>query len=100
MRQWKRIWAVLRLKNLALYKNEDEYSATLILPLSNIISAVEIDPVSKSKAHCMQIIAEDKSYRFCAPSEEALAKWLGALKCQLVRRQERREGMGRKERTL
>lgn len=72
MRQWRRLWAVLRQKKFALYKSEDEYSATLILPLSNIISAVEIDPVSKSKAHCMQIIAEDKSYRFCAPSEEAL----------------------------
>jgi hypothetical protein len=36
----------------------------------------------------MQIIAEEKSYRFCAPSEEALARWLGALKSQLARRKE------------
>ena len=65
-----------------------EYSAHLLIPLSNIISAVEIDPVSRSKAHCMQIIAEDRSYRFCAPSEDALARWLGAVKSQLARRKE------------
>ena len=65
-----------------------EYAAHLIIPLSNIISAVEIDPVSKSKLHCMQIIAEEKNYRFCAMSEDALAKWLGALKRQLARKKE------------
>jgi flagellar motility protein MotE (MotC chaperone) len=36
----------------------------------------------------MQIIAEEKSYRFCASSEDALAEWLGALKSQLARRKE------------
>lgn len=90
VRQWKRLWTVLRPKNLTLYKNEEEYAALLLLPLSNIINAVEIDPVSRSKAHCMQIIAEDRSYRFCAPSEEALAKWLGALKSQLMKRRDER----------
>jgi hypothetical protein len=65
-----------------------EYAANLILPLSSIINAVEIDPISRSKAHCMQIIAEEKSYRFCASSEDALAEWLGALKSQLARRKE------------
>ncbi|KAL9129944.1 MAG: hypothetical protein Q9217_001746 [Psora testacea] len=89
VRQWKRTWVVLRPKNLALYKNDEEYAANLILPLSNIINAVEIDPISKSKKHCMQIIVEDKSYRFCAPSEDALAEWLGALKSQLARRKEK-----------
>ncbi|MCJ1258454.1 hypothetical protein MMC24_006287 [Lignoscripta atroalba] len=88
VRQWKKLWVVLRPKNLAFYKNEEEYAAHLLIPLSSIISAVEIDPVSRSKSHCMQIIAEDKSYRFCALSEEALARWLGALKSQLARRKE------------
>ncbi|KAL2048208.1 hypothetical protein N7G274_000119 [Stereocaulon virgatum] len=88
VKQWKRLWVVLRPKNLAFYKNDEEYAANLILPLSSIINAVEIDPISRSKAHCMQIIAEEKSYRFCASSEDALAEWLGALKSQLVRRKE------------
>ena len=88
VRQWKRLWVVLRPKSLAIYKDESEYAARLIIPLSNIIDAVEIDPVSRTKFHCMQIIAEEKSYRFCAPSEEALARWLGALKSQLARRKE------------
>lgn len=95
VRQWKRTWVVLRPKNLAFYKNDEEYAANLILPLSNMISAVEIDPISKSKNHCMQIIAEEKSYRFCAPSEDALAEWLGALKSQLARRKEKEAARGK-----
>ncbi|KAL8647845.1 MAG: hypothetical protein Q9226_006260 [Calogaya cf. arnoldii] len=91
VRQWKRLWAVLRPKNIAFYKNEEEYAAQLIIPLSNIINAVEIDPVSRSKPHCMQLIAEDKNFRLCAPDEEALAKWLGALNSQLARRREARK---------
>ncbi|MCJ1411850.1 hypothetical protein MMC19_005942 [Ptychographa xylographoides] len=86
VRQWKTLWAVLRPKTLAFYKNEDEYAAHLIIPLSSIISAVEIDPVSRSKRHCLQIIAEDRSFRFCATGEEGLARWLGALKSLLARR--------------
>lgn len=64
-----------------------EYAAHLIIPLPNIISAVEIDPVSKSKLYCMQVIAEEKNYRLCASSEDALAKWLGALKSQLAKKE-------------
>jgi len=88
VRQWKDLWAVLRLKNLALYKDEGEYSPRLIIPLSSIINAVEIDPVSKSKVHCMQLITEEKSYRFCAHSEESLDKSLGAFKSLLAKRKE------------
>jgi hypothetical protein len=88
VRQWKDLWAVLRLKNFALYKDEGEYSPRLIIPLSSIINAVEIDPVSKSKIHCMQLITEEKSYRFCAHSEESLDKSLGAFKSLLAKRKE------------
>ncbi|KAL8689352.1 MAG: hypothetical protein Q9224_004657 [Gallowayella concinna] len=91
VRQWKKLWAVLRPKNIAFYKNEEEYAAQLIIPLSNIVDAVEIDPVSKSKSHCMQIIAEDKNFRFSVENEDLLAKWLGALNSQLARRREARK---------
>lgn len=36
----------------------------------------------------MQIIAEDRNYRFCAQDEDALARWLGALKSLLAKRKE------------
>lgn len=91
VRQWKKLWAVLRPKNIAFYKNEEEYAAQLIIPLSNIVKAVEIDPVSRSKSHCMQIIAEDKNFRFSVENEDTLAKWLGALNSQLARRREARK---------
>ena len=111
VRQWKKLWVVLRPKNLVFYKNEEvrhcslatsqaltraqEYSAHLLIPLSGIINAVEIDPISRSKSHCFQIIAEEKTYRFCAPEEESLARCLGTLKSQLARRKEK-EVMTRK----
>jgi hypothetical protein len=88
VRQWKKIWVVLRPKCLAFYKNDDEYSATHIIPFTNIIDAVDIDPLSRSKQYCMQVICEDKNYKFCASDEDALAKWLGAFKSLLVKKKE------------
>lgn len=86
VRQWKKIWMVLRPKGLALYKNEDEYRAVLILPFSEILEAVEINPLSKSKDQCMELICEERNYRFCARDEETLTKWLGSFKSLLSRR--------------
>jgi hypothetical protein len=86
VRQWKKVWVVLRPKQLAFYKNAEEYSAHLIIPFESIIDAVDIDSVSKSKQYCMQVISEEKNFRFCAKSENELAKWLGAFKSLLIRR--------------
>ncbi|KAF7590891.1 hypothetical protein BBP40_002252 [Aspergillus hancockii] len=86
VRQWKRLWVVLRPKSLGFYKDEQEYSAVKILPMTQVFDAAEIDPVSRSKLYCLQVIAEEKSYRLCAENEENLAKWLGSLKSVLVAR--------------
>lgn len=87
VRQWKKLWVVLRPVSLALYKDEREYCAIRIIPMSQVINAAEIDPISRSKNFCLQIITEDRPiYRFCAPDEESLAKWLGALKSIIVGR--------------
>jgi hypothetical protein len=88
VRQWKDLWAVLRPKNFALYKDEAEYVPRFIIQLSAIINAVEIDPLSKSKIYCMQIITEEKSYKFCAHDEETLDKTLGSFKSLLSKRKE------------
>lgn len=86
VKQWKKLWVVLRPKNISFYKNEQEYSAVRIVSMSSVINAAEVDPISRSKNYCLQLIVEDKTYRFCAPSEDSLAKWLGALKSVLARR--------------
>ncbi|KAM0562644.1 hypothetical protein ACHAPJ_002334 [Fusarium lateritium] len=88
MRQWKDMWAVLRPRNLILYKDESEYTARWILPLSTIINVVDLDPLSKSKKHCLQVITEEKSYRFCAHDEDALVCCVGAFKSLLAKRRE------------
>ncbi|KAJ5101793.1 hypothetical protein NUU61_004015 [Penicillium alfredii] len=86
VRQWKRLWVVLRPKSLAFYKDDQEYSAIKIISMSQVIDAAEVDPMSRSKKFCLQIIAEEKTYRLCAPDEESLARWLGALKSITVAR--------------
>lgn len=86
VRQWKDSWAVLRPRNLILYKDETEYAAQLILPLSSIVNVVERDPLSRTKKHCLQIITEEKSYRFSAHDEETLVRCLGAFKSLLTKR--------------
>jgi hypothetical protein len=91
VRQWKKVWLVVRPKALAVYKNEDEYAAILIVPFDHMIDAVEIDPISRSKANCMQILTEERNYRFCAFDEESLTRCLGALKSLLAKRRARRK---------
>ncbi|KAI5248138.1 PH-domain-containing protein [Aureobasidium subglaciale] len=95
VRQWKKLWMVLRPKSLALYKNEDEYAVVLLIPFHNIIDAVEINAISRSKQFCLQLITEERNYRMCAPDDDALARWLGAVKSLLVKRKEMAAGIQR-----
>ncbi|KAL7626344.1 hypothetical protein AAE478_003116 [Parahypoxylon ruwenzoriense] len=86
VKQWKNRWAVLRPRNLILYKDESEYKASFILSLSAIVNVVDIDPISKTKLRCFQVITDEKSYRFCAHDEETLVHCLGAFKSLLSKR--------------
>lgn len=86
VRQWKKVWCVLRPKAFALYKDDEEYSPLLVLPFASIIDAVEIDNISKTKTACLQVISEERNYRFCALDEESLARCLGAFKSLLAKR--------------
>ncbi|KAK5653120.1 hypothetical protein OQA88_9219 [Cercophora sp. LCS_1] len=88
IRQWKKSWAVLRPRNLILYKDESEYSVLFIVYLSSIVNVVDIDPMSRTKKHCLQIITEEKGYKFCAKDEEQLVQCLGAFKSLLAKRRE------------
>lgn len=88
VRQWKNSWAVLRPRNLILYKDESEYAAQFIVSLSSIVNVVERDPMSRSKQHCLEIITEEKSYRFAAHDEETLLQCLGTFKSLLAKRRE------------
>jgi hypothetical protein len=56
--------------------------------MSSIVNVVDIDPVSRTKAHCLQIITDEKSYRFAAQDEETLVQCLGAFKSLLAKRKE------------
>lgn len=94
VRQWKKVWMVVRPRALALYKNENEYRPLLILPFESIIDTVEIDPISRSKKYCLQVISEERNYRFCALDDESLNRWLGAFKSVLSRRRAASKDVG------
>ncbi|KAK9470740.1 uncharacterized protein V1510DRAFT_422338 [Dipodascopsis tothii] len=83
--QWRRKWVVLRSKNLVLYKSEKEYQPLKVIPLDDIVDVMEIDPLSRSKRHCLQLITPEKRLRFCAASDEDLTAWLVALKAAIAR---------------
>jgi hypothetical protein len=92
VRSWKKIWMVLRPAHLALYKNDEEYSALLILAIENVVDVVEIDAISRTKTSCFQVITEEqKNFRFCAADEDALARWLGAWRSLEGRRKAARQ---------
>ncbi|KAK4193959.1 hypothetical protein QBC35DRAFT_10812 [Podospora australis] len=88
VKQWKKSWAVLRPRNFKLYKDDSESSVLFIAYLSSIVNVVDIDPMSRTKKHCLQIITDEKSYKFCAQDEEALVQCLGAFKSLLAKRRE------------
>lgn len=88
VRQWKKSWAVLRPRNFKLHKDETESSVLFIAYLSSIVNVVDIDPMSRTKKHCLQIITDEKSYKFCAQGEEELVQCLGAFKSLLAKRRE------------
>lgn len=94
VRQWKNCWAVLRPRNLILYKDESEYTVQFIIHMGMILNVVDIDPISKTKTHCLQVITEEKSFRFCTYDEESLVKCLGAFKSLLAKRKELEAKMG------
>jgi PH domain len=91
VRQWKRRWIVLRGKSFTLYKNFEvysllfsllifkEYKPLQIIPLQNVLAAVDLDPVSRTKRHCFQVVTKSKVLKFCADSEAEVDRWLGAL---------------------
>lgn len=60
----------------------------MILPIDSVIDAGDIDAVSKTKRHCMQIISSERTYRFSVAGEEELSRWIGSLKSVLARRRE------------
>ncbi|GAB1320813.1 PH domain-containing protein [Madurella fahalii] len=88
VRQWKKSWAVLRPRNFILYKDEAESSVLFLVYMSSIVNVVDIDPLSRTKTHCLQIITDEKSYRFATRDEEALVQCLGAFKSLLAKRRE------------
>lgn len=93
VKQWKDLWVVVRPRNIAIYKNSAEYAPWRILGFETIINVVEIDALSRSKRHCLQIITEEKGYKFCAKGEGELDRCLGACKSLLARRREKGKGV-------
>ncbi|KAK9235651.1 hypothetical protein V1525DRAFT_427694 [Lipomyces kononenkoae] len=89
--QWRKKWVVLRKGSIAFYKSEDEYKPLKIVPLDHVIDVMEIDPMSRSKQYCLQIILPEKRLRLCANTEEDLTRWLVAIKAAVVRYNKHKE---------
>ena len=40
---------------------------------------MDIDPLSRTKRHCFQVVTKNNILRFCADSEAEVDRWLGGL---------------------
>lgn len=89
VKQWKKYWVVVKNINVTFYKNEKEFRAIKILPMDSIVDAVETEPLSKSRRHCMQIITQGKVFKLSAINEDDLVNSLGALKSVLSKMKHR-----------
>ncbi|KAI7876323.1 PH-domain-containing protein [Lichtheimia hyalospora FSU 10163] len=82
---WRKRWFVLRTDTLSYYEDDKEYAPHRIIPLTHIIDALEIEPISKNKRFCFKIIIHKRSYVLCASSERELESWLNALSIAMRR---------------
>ncbi|RUS20884.1 hypothetical protein BC937DRAFT_94139 [Endogone sp. FLAS-F59071] len=79
LQSWKKRWFVLRSDSLSYYKNEKEYAVNKVIPLSQIVDSLEIEPVSRNKLYCFKIVIPKRNYIICADTEADLEGWLDAL---------------------
>ncbi|KAG5358619.1 putative PH domain-containing protein [Yarrowia sp. B02] len=82
--QWQRQYAVLTPEALSFYKSassaHEHKKPIKTIPVAQLLDVVELDPLSKSKSFCMQLITPAKRIRFSLDSETELTKWLVAIK--------------------
>ena len=82
--QWQRQYAVLTVDSLCFYKSQNSAhqhkKPIKTIGVDQLLDVVELDPLSKSKPYCMQLITPAKRIRFSLDSEPELTKWLVAIK--------------------
>lgn len=81
--QWQRQYAILTGDSMSFYKSLNSSRTkkpTKVIPISQLLDVVELDPLSKSKPFCMQLITPQKRIRFSLDTEADLTKWLVAIK--------------------
>lgn len=78
--KWIVQYAVVTSKRVLFYKKHTDQIPLKVIDLHEIADVVEIDPLSKSRHFCMQIITAEKRMRFCLESEEELTQWLASFK--------------------
>lgn len=84
--QWKRQWIVLSTTRILFFKTDNIHKTPeKALTLDLVADAVDIEPLSKSKTLCMQLITDKHKVRFCADSEDDLTSWLASFKAALSR---------------
>lgn len=86
MNQWRKVWVILTSRRLLIYKNEPIKSIKVQPPhkeldVQNIIDVMELDPISRSKKYCFQIITPERRIQFATAGEEDLIRWIAAIKC-------------------
>lgn len=56
-----------------------EYAPHRILPLSDVLDSLEIDPVSKNKRFVFKVVTVKRNFILCADQLDTMERWLDTL---------------------
>jgi len=84
-KSWRKRWFVLRSETLAYYENDKEYAPHRILPLTDLVDSLEIEPMSKNKRFVFKIVTVKRNFILCADQLETMERWLDTLSIAVLR---------------
>ena len=76
-KMWKRRWVVLRVSQMAMYKNEKEYRLVNVLNVSQMHSIASLEMKRFGTVIC--IVTPDRTWYFRARDQHDTSAWLNAL---------------------
>ncbi len=68
-----------------MYKSTKEYVALHVIPLSQVLDVLDIDPLSsKSQSFCLKIVDATREYILSSKSQEDRDEWVRLLRSELA----------------
>ncbi|KAK9453742.1 hypothetical protein V1511DRAFT_462000 [Dipodascopsis uninucleata] len=77
---WSRRWFVLRPGQLSIYKDDTEYKALDIIPMTNVSTAVILEGKDKKRKTHFAVFTTKKNFHLQADSSDSAEHWVNDIK--------------------